>query len=151
MEAKLQCCFICLAGMKITFSLGPLNFFKILCSMLSFNGIHCLKTSRPSIMSAEKMKAPKPFHLPFRFVTVCFSIKFKEKKFETRGLYFFWRRDENPKQNYSESKKVEGNRLQEWQGEGEIIVCKPEESKPNLSHKSWRIIWFLIEWKYNNL
>ena len=65
--------------------------------MLSFNGIHCLKTSRLSIMSAEKMKAPKPFHLPFRFVTVCFSIKFKEKIFETRGPYFFWRRDEKSK------------------------------------------------------
>ena len=97
MEAKLQCCFTCRAGIKITFSLGSLNFLKILCRMLSSNGIHCLKTTRPSIMSAEKMKAPKPFLLPFCFVTVGFSIKFKEKKFETRGPYFFWRRDEKSK------------------------------------------------------
>lgn len=97
METKLQCCFICRAGIKITFSVGSLNFLKILCSMLSCNGIHCLKTSRPSIMSAEKMKAPKPFLLPFCFVTVGFSIKFKEKKFETCRPYFFWRRDEKSK------------------------------------------------------
>ena len=59
------------------------------------------------------MKAPKPFHLPLRFVTVCFSIKFKKKYLKRVDHISFGGGMKNPKQNYLESKKVEGNRLQE--------------------------------------
>lgn len=73
------------------------------------------------------MKAPKPFHLPFRFVTVCFSIKFKEKIFETRGPYFFWRRDEKSKTKLLGKAK-----------KSKEIVCRNDKEKEKSSFVNQR-------------